>query len=292
MDSRPNSDLIRSITQSEIASFVSDGVVHLPEILDIDWIYFLRTALEEVIDDPNGLADLTELGRNLTANEGFNVLSDSDVSSGRFLSGVDHWKDNESFAAFAKFSPLPLVAAELMNSKSVYLYEDSILVKEPGTSEKTAFHQDLGYFHLEGEKICTVWAPLDEVDSETGSVVYLRSSHKSNKVFKPNWFVANESLPNTEGNEIPKIEMDNKEMDLIRFDTRPGDLIVHHAATIHGAGANHSISRRRRAVSVRYCGDGVTYKIRPGAPLKAHHENVRTGDPVVSHPDCPLVWGN
>ena len=126
MDSRPNSDLIRSITQSEIASFVSDGVVHLPGILDIDWIYFLRTALEEVIDDPNGLADLTELGRNLTANEGFNVLSDSDVSSGRFLSGVDHWKDNESFAAFAKFSPLPLVAAELMNSKSVYLYEQPI----------------------------------------------------------------------------------------------------------------------------------------------------------------------
>ena len=58
MDSRPNSDLIRSITQSEIASFVSDGVVHLPGILDIDWIYFLRTALEEVIDDPNGLDDV------------------------------------------------------------------------------------------------------------------------------------------------------------------------------------------------------------------------------------------
>ena len=56
MDSRPNSDLIRSITQSEIASFVSDGVVHLPGILDIDWIHFLRTALEEVIDDPNNFS--------------------------------------------------------------------------------------------------------------------------------------------------------------------------------------------------------------------------------------------
>ena len=288
MNSYPTSDPVRSITESEIDSFVSDGVVHLPGILNIDWIDFLGAALEEILNDSTALADLTSLGKNLNESEGFKVLSDADVSGGRFLSGVDHWKEDEAFAAFAKFSPLPFIASKLMNSENVFLYEDSILVKEPGTSERTAFHQDLGYFHLEGENICTVWAPLDDVDSETGAVVYLRSSHQEKKVFKPNWFVTNESLPGTQGNEVPEINIEDK--DLIRFDTKPGDLIVHHAATIHGAGANHSISRRRRAVSVRYCGDGVVYKIRSGAPLKSHHKNVRTGDPVIDHPDCPLVF--
>ena len=70
----------------------------------------------------------------------------------------------------------------------------------------------------------------------------------------------------------------------------PGDIVVHHAATLHGAGANRSPSRRRRAISVRYCGDGVRYQIRPGAPTKPHHSEVSSGDMVVDHPDCPLVW--
>ena len=178
-----------------------------------------------------------------------------------------------------------------MNPKRVYLYEDSVLIKEPGTAEETAFNQDLGYFHLEGESICTVWAPLDHVDHETGSVVYLRSSHKNKKVFKPNWFVVNEPLPDTKGKDLPNIEIDDKKLDLVRFDTKPGDLVVHHALTLHGAGANSSAARQRRAVSVRYCGDDSTYEIRPGAPKKPHHENIRTGEPVVDHPDCPLVWG-
>ena len=291
MDRFPSSSPLRPITQSEISSFTLEGVVHLPEILHKDWIELLDSSLKIILNEPRMFADLTALGNDLNETQGLAVLTDGNIKGGRFLSGVDHWKENENFAAFAKTSPLPSIAAKLMNSKKIYLYEDSVLIKEPGTAERTAFHQDLGYFHVEGESICTVWAPLDDVNAETGGVVYLRSSHKDKKVFKPNWFVVNESLPDTEGNELPDIEIDDEKLDLIRFDTKPGDLVVHHALTLHGAGANSSTSRQRRAISVRYCGDGSTYKIRPGAPKKAHHENMHTGDPVVDHPDCPLVWG-
>ena len=291
MDSFPSSDPVRTISQTEISSFALDGVVHLPEIVHKDWVDLLDSALKLMLKEPRMFVDLTALGSDLNETQGLSVLTDSGIKGGRFLSGVDHWKEDENFAAFAKISPLPSIVAELMNSKKVYLYEDSVLIKEASTAERTAFHQDLGYFHIEGDSICTVWAPLDDVTSETGGVVYLRSSHKSKKVFKPNWFVANESLPGTEGKDLPNIETGEEKLDLIQFDTKPGDLVVHHALTLHGAGANNSASRQRRAVSVRYCGDGSTYKIRPGAPKKPHHENMRTGDPVVDHPDCPQVWG-
>ena len=291
MASFPSSDPLRPITHAETSSFVIDGVVHLPEIVHKDWVDLLDSALKLMLNEPKMFADLTALGSDLNKTQDLTVLTDEGVKGGRFLSGVDHWKEDEIFAAFAKISPLPSIVAELMNSEKVYLYEDSVLIKEPGTAERTAFHQDLGYFHIEGKNICTVWAPLDDVDSETGGVVYLRSSHKSNKVFKPNWFVVNESLPGTEGNDLPNIEISDEKLDLIQFNTKPGDLVVHHALTLHGAGANSSASRQRRAVSVRYCGDDSTYKIRSGAPKKPHHENMRTGEPVVDHPDCPLVWG-
>ena len=61
-------------------------------------------------------------------------------------------------------------------------------------------------------------------------------------------------------------------------------MAVHHARTLHGAFPNAS-SRRRRAVSVRYCGDDARYELRPGAPRKPHHARDPLGDP-----DCPRVW--
>ena len=174
MGSFPSSDPLRSITQAEISSFLLDGVVHLPEIVNKDWLDLIDSALKLMLTEPEMFADLTALGSDLNKTQDSTVLTDEGVKGGRFLSGVDHWKEDEIFAAFAKISPLPSIVAELMNSEKVYLYEDSVLIKEPGTAERTAFHQDLSYFHIEGENICTVWAPLDDVDSETGGVVYLR----------------------------------------------------------------------------------------------------------------------
>ena len=46
---------------------------------------------------------------------------------------------------------------------------------------------------------------------------------------------------------------------------------------------------RRRAVSIRYCGDDARYRFRKGVPRKAHHEQVAEGD-IMDHPDCPVVW--
>jgi ectoine hydroxylase-related dioxygenase (phytanoyl-CoA dioxygenase family) len=165
-----------------------------------------------------------------------------------------------------------------------------VLVKEPGTAEETAIHQDLGYFHLEGDRICTTWVPLDAVTAETGAVAYLRGSHATGDVYRPNWFVTAEPLPGSEGLPVPELRPGDDHPDLVRFDTLPGDVVVHHAATLHGAGANRSSTARRRAVSVRYCGDGVRHRLRPGAPTKPHHVPELDGADVVDHPGIPLVW--
>ena len=70
---------------------------------------------------------------------------------------------------------------------------------------------------------------------------------------------------------------------------QPGDLTVHHCRTLHGAAGNASPTMRRRALSVRYCGDDARYRIRRGVPRKPHHAEVADGD-VLDHPDCPVVW--
>jgi ectoine hydroxylase-related dioxygenase (phytanoyl-CoA dioxygenase family) len=66
-------------------------------------------------------------------------------------------------------------------------------------------------------------------------------------------------------------------------------MTVHHARTIHGADGNASTNIRRRAISIRYCGDDARYYLRKGVPRKPHHEQVVEGD-VLDHADCPVVW--
>ena len=70
---------------------------------------------------------------------------------------------------------------------------------------------------------------------------------------------------------------------------QPGDVIVHHANTVHGATGNSS-RRDRRAFSLHYLGDDVRYREREGVGLdygKSH--TLRNGD-VMDSAEFPLVW--
>ena len=177
-----------------------------------------------------------------------------------------------------------------MRSSRIHLWEDSVLYKEPGTIERTAWHQDMGYFHCVGDKVCTMWCPLDSVTLDSGSVRFVVGSHLWPDLYQPNLFVSSMVIPGTEGSAMPDVEAmarDNK-CQIVTFDTEPGDVTIHHARTIHGAGPNTS-SRSRRAISLRYCGDDAVYFTRPGSPAKAHHHNIVEGAEL-HNDDCPIVW--
>ena len=237
-------------------------------------------------------SNMTELGAAVVPASGGTLLNDPTAARagaprGQFRSGTDHWWDDPAFESFATESALPQLAAELLRSRDLWFYEDSVLVKEPHTEEPTAIHQDMAYFQLEGDKVCTTWCPLDPINKETGATVYVRGSHRWQRDFRPNWFVSQLSMPDTDGEEVPHYERDDHEH-LVSFDMEPGDVAVHHAMTLHGAHANIT-DQWRRAISVRYCGDDTVYRFKRGTPRKPHHDEVAEGSPV-DHPRCPQVW--
>ena len=81
-----------------------------------------------------------------------------------------------------------------------------MLVKEPGTRERTVWHQDLGYFNVEGEQLCTTWVPLDPVTAATGAMRFARGSHTWDRSFRPNFFVTDDPIPGTEGEAVPDVD--------------------------------------------------------------------------------------
>jgi ectoine hydroxylase-related dioxygenase (phytanoyl-CoA dioxygenase family) len=279
---------VRAVTRDEVEAFWADGVVCLRAMLDPAVVAAMAGPVEDALRAKES-ADLSEMGRALAA-AGEDVASDGE-STGRFVSGVDHWRSQPEFLAFARDSGLPEVVGALLRATKVNLYEDSVLVKEPGARERTVWHQDLSYFHIAGEQLCTTWVPLDPTDATTGAVRYARGSHRWDAVYRPNLFVSSMPIPGTEGELVPDVDAlaAAGDAEIVTFATGPGDVVVHHARTLHAAGGNRSATTRRRAISVRYCGDDARVLVRAGAPMKPYQEHVVDGS-VPDSPDCPVVW--
>jgi ectoine hydroxylase-related dioxygenase (phytanoyl-CoA dioxygenase family) len=282
------------VSHAHVETFWRDGVVCLRGVMTPEWLDRMAAPVEDALTS-RATANLSQMADDLAAGTGATRLVDervaaSGVPRGQFLAGTDHWREQPEFLDFALHSPLPAIVAALLPSEHVWLYEDSVLVKEPGSEERTAWHQDMAYFALAGELVATTWVPLDPVTATTGAVRYVAGSHRDGTKFRPGTFVTDVSFGDADAVEVP--DYDDERVAgaarIVSFDTAPGDVVVHHARTIHGAGGNASAIIRRRAISVRYAGDGTTYQPAPGL-AKPHHEGMAPGQAL--DPDaCPLAW--
>ncbi len=276
-------DPVRPVTDAEVETFRRDGVVLLRGILPTEWLDALAGPIDRVVNS----GEAVDIG---------GIAGGEDAPA--FAGGVDHWRLDDTFRAFSVASPLAPIVARLLGSASVWLWEDSVLVKEPGSPYPTYFHTDASYFHLRGDQVCTTWVPLDAATPETGVVRWVRGSHLDRVgddatgdfvEYRPNLFVTEDPIPGTVGELVPDVLGTPDLADrLITFDVEPGDVTVHHARTLHGAPPNSS-TRRRRAISVRYCGDDIRYLHKPGLPGRPGLDEVADGDPV-GEPWCPQVW--
>jgi phytanoyl-CoA hydroxylase len=117
--------------------------------------------------------------------------------------------------------------------------------KPPGIGRPTPAHQDGYYFMLDPCEAVTMWFALDRADETNGCVHYVRSSHLDG--MRPHG--RTETLGFSQGiADYPLKSDQEREMAMV---AQPGDLMVHHALTIHRAGANPS-PRHRRALGFIY----------------------------------------
>jgi hypothetical protein len=310
--------LTRAVTKDEIAAYQIAGVVHLRGILALPAVNALRRSIDEAVrligQSPSGY-DLSYLTRaaetgdqdGLSAISGGQhdiagimdyvkasgkplLLDKTEEAKGSFLLDTGIATKLREFKNFSLKGAAPEIAAALLNSGKVNFFGDQIFVKEPSTRERTAFHQDATYFEIDGDQCCVLWVPVDPVTLESGTMLYLRGSHRDGKLYQPNVFIAQTPLPGAQGEPLPDIEGNMEKFDIVHFDVEPGDVLVHHYRTIHGAGGNHSRYQVRRAASLRYCGDDIRFKTRSWAPKQLHHTHcLQDGDPL-GGPDFPVVW--
>ncbi len=313
------SKLARQITPDEVAAYNNAGVVLLRGVLDLKAINSVRRCIDEAVgtlgQSPSGY-DITAITRaaeqedmraleaesdgqhdvagiiDYAKSTGKPFLFDEPAEGGKGSYFIDTGVAArlKEFRRFSLAGAAPEIAGALLGSEQVNFFGDQIFVKEPGTRERTAFHQDATYFEIEGNQCCVLWIPVDPVTLENGAMMYVRGSHKDGKWYQPNVFFSQAPLPGAEGDELPDIEGHLDDYDIVHFDVEPGDVIVHDYRTVHGTGGNMSRYQVRRVASVRYCGDDIRFKTRPWAPKQLHHKQRLPDGSRLCAPDFPVVW--
>lgn len=307
------------VTEADIKVFERDGVVCLRNVLSAKDASDLAASIDrlaaQVDTTPTGynleaLGDLAysdaesapggnakqydlDLMAGFLRYEGDRRLIDDvpeNAPKGGYYLDTGCWRRDGLVAKLALKSLLPEIAADLLQSETIAFYDDQMFVKKPGTRQRTAFHQDYPFFHIEGTMGCVFWIPVDPVTKENGAMSYVRGSHKWDKNYGSSMFISHAPMPGSLGDRVPDIEAYPHRYDLVSFDVEPGDLVIHHFHTLHGAGGNRTIDRNRRVMSLRYVGDDMRYKFRPGAAKQPHHHHdLKDGDHLFCD-DFPQVW--
>lgn len=306
------------LSEAQIEQFERDGVICLRDVLSEQDVSGLSGAVDQqmqALGESRSGYDLQAIADQVWSNASkvdtksatrfdlekvkVGVLSDKDArplmedgeaeGKGMFFYDAAGWKQYEAIRKVAFDSSLPELMSGLLRSHRLHFWEDTTFVKRPGTRQKTVFHQDKGYFQISGQQCVIVWIPLDPAGLENGTLQYVRGSHLSGEVYAPSVFFARSLRIGAKGKLVPDIEANPDAYDLISFNVEPGDVIVHHVNTIHGAGGNMS-SRDRRAMSFRYCGDDIRYADDEAAVKQINLcDQLQDGDPLASE-DYPLVW--
>jgi len=127
--------MISAISIQEIEAFQRDGAVCLRDLFK-DWTEPLKGGIETNMADPGPYA-----AKNLKQGE-----------KGRFFDDYCNWTRIPEFSDFVHTSPAAEVAALLMQTPRVQMFHDHVLVKEPGTSKPTPWHQDAPYYFADGDR--------------------------------------------------------------------------------------------------------------------------------------------
>lgn len=232
------------VTQAQIDAFQRDGAV-LIRGLFADWVEPLREGIARNLAEPGPYG-----AENTTAGE-----------AGRFFDDYCNWERIPEFRAAIHDSPVAEAAAALMRSRTVQLFHDHVLVKEPGTSKPTPWHQDGPYYFVEGEQTVSFWVPLDPVTE--ASLRCVAGSHRWPKPVLPKRWLADTDFYADSDAYMPVPDPDAEGMTVLEWPMEPGDAVAFDFRTLHGARGNTS-DRRRRAFSLRLVGDDARYVTRPG----------------------------
>ena len=215
----------------------------------------------------------------------------------QFTQCLNLWEDHPDVERIVRDPRLTTIAARLLGTDRVRVFQDQALFKAPGGAPTYA-HQDVAYWPMATAECVTAWIPLSPTGStyDTGAMGYVAGSHLSDHcefadiahVDDHKQLEAHEAAllahPAWRGASPTYVEAD------------VGSVVWHHGRTVHRALPNVSAGPRE-VFTVVYFADGVVRgSVLPRASNVPHFvtdgpsgERVAVGQPLASS-RMPIVY--
>jgi ectoine hydroxylase-related dioxygenase (phytanoyl-CoA dioxygenase family) len=250
-----NTDIPRTITADESATYHRDGVVLLPGMFDGEWIDLLNQGLLANCSNP------TDRSR----------VWDRDAAGRTMFYDSQAWQRIAQYRQFIFSSPAAQIASQLMGSVRINFYFDAVFVRSPGSQFATPWHQDEPYWSVEGYDTCSIWMPLVPVKREN-ALAFVPGSHRLDSVF----YQYNFGDLNPDGKtgidqvdfsrngqlEFPDINADPEAFGVVSWDMQPGDCVAFNSRTMHGGSGKLEDDCELRVFTTKWLGDDVRIKFR------------------------------
>ncbi len=262
------------VDDAAVEAYARDGVVVVRGIIRPDELTRLASAVDQAMTEPSKRS----------------IVASADDDPGFFFEDFCRWSDLPDLESVALGSALPEAAAMLMDSRQARLYHDHILVKEPGTTQRTPWHQDQPYYNVTGRGI-SAWVPIDPIP-KGGSPEFWAGSQMGPWRL-PRTFLDERAKWFPEGSlaEIPDIEAERSTYDIRQWALSPGDVLFFSFLAVHSA-PGFPFDHRRRVVSFRYLSAEARHAVRgwPTSPdFPGLEVELDDGAPM-DHPLFPVAW--
>jgi ectoine hydroxylase-related dioxygenase (phytanoyl-CoA dioxygenase family) len=264
-----------AVSPADIEAFQADGAIALRQILSPAEVELLRSGIEQNLARPSPRAK----------------IASSRDDPGFFVEDFCCWQENDSYRRVIFGSSLGEAGGRLMRSSSARLYHDHMLTKEPGTRQRTPWHQDQPYYNIEGRQNCSFWIPVDRVARET-TLEFVAGSHLGPWLM-PRSFMDQQARWFPEGTlaDLPDIDADRSRRRILGWALEPGDAVCFHMLTLHAAPGVSGASRRR-VFSVRLLGDDIRHAPRrwKTSPDFPGLTEVLPAGAAMEHELFPVLW--
>lgn len=263
----------RLLTSDEIQRYEDEGVIMVKGLLDKNWLSLIEHGIEEAL-------------QNTSITGKFMSRKTKGYQMDIYL-----WKRIDALRDLIYYSPFSRWAQALMRTEEVRFFYDQMFVKEPGVDAPTPWHQDLSFWPIQGNQICSFWVPLDPVNKECSGLQYVKGSHKWTNTYRAITPDYNATMLDSDLEEVPDINANPEHYDIVDWDMEPGDVLIFHPLTLHGSSGNKSRKQKRRALALRWLGDDVKYV--PGKatmPISYQHTSQVNGS--VSGAAFPKILPN
>jgi ectoine hydroxylase-related dioxygenase (phytanoyl-CoA dioxygenase family) len=219
------------VTKTQCEAFRKDGFIKLPNVLSPSAVTRLRHELLQL------------LSKNFD-------ISHSSSGKNRFLSLEMMWLENTIIRKYVLSSRIAKICADLLDVRSVRLYHDNALAKEPGCG-RTPWHCDDHHFPLATNDVVTAWIPAQPIPVEMGPLAFAKPLSVFNLVKNINF----NKFDTSYDRQIAKaFRAKNISIEAGPFEM--GEVSFHHNLSYHTAAGN-TTTRTRVVLANTFFADGA-----------------------------------